>query len=274
MDTNSKNNEDIQPLSPEEIKAIGEIAIGPSKHEQFLNAHYKKLMWGGITLGIVAGGIIAFFSHRNDMRHEAAAQVVQAMKITAPGEGIAAADEYDAAVLQQLQEQYAGTPSALTAELMNGLSLLAKGDEAGAAALETVASSDAPAPLRARALAALATHQLQQGKDSVPTWTRIAQMEANPYAALAYLMLGDLAKDKGDKDAARTWYEQGKAKCPTSALVADKTLDMRLTLLEVDAPTPVEPLAQPEPTPATGNPLGNPLGETPEVGETPFNVGL
>ena len=69
MDTNSKNNEDIQPLSPEEIKAIGEIALGPSKHEQFLNAHYKKLMWGGITLGIVAGGVIAFFSHRNDMRH-------------------------------------------------------------------------------------------------------------------------------------------------------------------------------------------------------------
>ena len=94
MDNNSKTNEDTLPLSPEEIKAIGEIAIGPSRHEQFLNAHYKKLMWGGITLGVVAGGIIAFFSHRNDMRHEAAAQVVQAMKITAPGEGIASADEY------------------------------------------------------------------------------------------------------------------------------------------------------------------------------------
>ena len=56
MDTNSKTNEDTLPLSPEEIKAIGEIAIGPSRHEQFLNAHYRKLMWGGITLGIVAGG--------------------------------------------------------------------------------------------------------------------------------------------------------------------------------------------------------------------------
>ena len=84
MDTNSKTNEDTMPLSPEDIKAIGEIAIGPSRHEQFLNAHYRKLMWGGITLGIVAGGVIAYFSHCNDMRHEAAAQVVQAMKITAP----------------------------------------------------------------------------------------------------------------------------------------------------------------------------------------------
>ena len=271
MDTNSKTNEDTMPLSPEEIKAIGEIAIGPSKHEQFLNAHYKKLMWGGITLGIVAGGIIAFFSHRNDMRHEAAAQVIQAMKITSPGEGIASADEYDAAAIETLRQEYSSTPSAVTAELMSGLSLLAKGDEAGIAALEKAAASNAPVPLRARALAALATHELQQNKDSAPTWTRITQLEINPYSALAYLMLGDLAKSKGDKDAARSWYEQCKTKCPTSALVADKTIEMRLTLLDVDAPTPVEPVAQPK---QDANPLGNPFGEAPEVGGTEFNPGF
>lgn len=272
MDTNSKNNEDTLPLSPEEIKAIGEIAIGPSRHEQFLNAHYKKLMWGGITLGIVAGGVIAFFSHRNDMQHEAAAQVVKAMKIIVPGEGIVSADEYDAATLQLLQQEYSQTPSAGTAELMHGFSLLAKNDAAGEAALEIVAAGNAALPLRARALAALATYQLQQGKDSVPTWTRITQLESNPYSALAYLMLGDLAKAKGDKDAARTWYEQGKAKCPTSALVADKTIDFRLTLLDVDAPTPVEaPAQQPQ---TNDNPLGNPFGETPEVGGVEFNPGI
>lgn len=277
MDTNSKNNEDIQPLSPEEIKAIGEIALGPSKHEQFLNAHYKKLMWGGITLGIAAGCVIAFFSHRNDQRLEAAAQTVQAMKITSPGNGIASPDEYDAAVLQSLKQDFAGTPSATTAELMSGLSLLAQGNEAGVAALEAVAASEAPASMRGRALAALATYEMQNGKDSAPTWTRLTQLEANPYSALAYLMLGDLAKDKGDKTAARTWYEQCKAKCPTSALVTDKTVEMRLTLLDVDAPTQVEPAPQPEATEDNGplgNPLGNPLGETPEVGETNFDVGL
>ena len=271
METNHKQNEDTLPLSPEEIKAIGEIAIGPSKHEQFLNAHYKKLMWGGITLGIVAGGVIAFFSHRNDMRQEAAAQVVQAMKITSPGNGIASADEYDAAALQTLQQEYAQTPSAITAELLQGLSLLAKGDESGVAALEKVAASDASAPLRGRALAALATYQLQQNKDSVPTWTRLVQMEQNPYTSLAYLMLGDLAKEAGDKEAARNWYEQCKAKCPTSALVTDKTVEMRLTLLEVDAPTPVEPMADPK---NQENPLGTPFGEAPQVGGTEFNPGF
>ena len=116
MDTNSKTNEDTLPLSPEEIKAIGEIAIGPSRHEQFLNAHYRKLMWGGITLGIVAGGVIAFFSHRNDMRHEAAAKVVQAMSLTAPGNAIAPASEYDAATSKR---RYAVTYFRPVAERMS-----------------------------------------------------------------------------------------------------------------------------------------------------------
>lgn len=272
MDTNSKTNEDTLPLSPEEIKAIGEIAIGPSRHEQFLNAHYRKLMWGGITLGIVTGGVIAFFSHRNDMCHEAAAQVVQSMKITAPGNAIAPAAEYDTASLQTLQSDYSGTPSAATAQLMIGLSQLAKGEESGLAALETVASGAAPLPLRARALAAVGTYQVRQGQDSVATWTRLSQMEQNPYTALAYLMLGDLASAGGDKDAARNWYEQCKAKCPTSALVTNKTVEMRLTLLDVDAPTPIEPAA--EDTKAPENPLDSPFGEVPAVGDTTFNPGV
>ncbi|MBO5684839.1 MAG: tetratricopeptide repeat protein [Akkermansia sp.] len=270
MDTTDKTNEDTLPLTPEEIKAIGEIAIGPSKHEQFLNAHYKKLMWGGITLGVAAGGVIAFFSNRNDMRHEAAAQVVHAMQITAPGQGIVSAEDYDATVLQTLQQEYAQTPSADTAGLLKALSLLAKGDDAGVAAVEKLADSNAVLPLRARALAALATYQLQQGKDSAATWTRITQLEANPYSALAYLMLGDIARNKGEKDAARSWYEQCVAKCPTSVLVTNKTVEMRLALLDVDAPTPVEAVEQPK-----ENPLGdNPLGETPEVGTTEFNPGF
>lgn len=274
MDTNSKTNEDTLPLSPEEIKAIGEIAIGPSRHEQFLNAHYRKLMWGGITLGIVAGGVIAFFSHRNDMRHEAAAKVVQAMSLTAPGNAIAPASEYDAATLQGLQQDYSGTPSAATAQLMSGLSLLAKGDAAGVAALEAVASGDAPLPLRGRALAAIGTYQLQQGEDSFATWTRLSQMEQNPYTALAYLMLGDLSSAKGEKDAARNWYEQCKAKCPTSALVTNKTVEMRLTLLDVDAPTQIAPAPAETDTKEQTNPFDSPFGEVPTVGDTTFNAGM
>ena len=117
----------------------------------------------------------------------------------------------------------------------------------------------------------LAMYYLQQGKDSVPTWTRLSQMEANPYSALAYLMLGDLCKNKGEKDAARTWYQQCVAKCPTSTLVTNKTIEMRLALLDVDAPTQVEAVAQPQ---QQENPLGNPFGETPEVGNTEFNPGI
>ena len=278
MDTINKNNEDTLPLTPEEIKAIGEISLGPSRHEQFLNAHYKKLMWGGITLGIAAGVIIAYFSNRNDMRHEAASQVVQAMQITSPGMGMAGAEDYDTAVLSTLSQEYGQTPSADTAALLSSLSLLAKGDESAVSAIENFAAGNAILPLCARALAALATHLQQQGKDAADTWTRLVQLEANPYTALGYLMLGDMAKNKGEKHSARSYYQQCVEKCPTSVLVTNKTVEMRLALLDVDAPTPVEPIEQPSETPSSnplGNPLGeNPLGETPEVGNTEFNPGF
>ena len=81
MDDKTRNDDDIRPLSPEEIKAIGEIEIGPSKHEIFLNAHYKKLMWGGIGLSVAAACIIAYFSHRNDHRNEASACAMQVRRL-------------------------------------------------------------------------------------------------------------------------------------------------------------------------------------------------
>ena len=42
--TNKTENPEETPLTPEEVKAIGEIELGPAKHEVFLNKHYKKLI--------------------------------------------------------------------------------------------------------------------------------------------------------------------------------------------------------------------------------------
>ena len=102
----------------------------------------------------------------------------------------------------------------------------------------------------------------------------LPQMEQNPYTALAYLMLGDLASAKGEKDAARNWYEQCKAKCPTSALVTNKTVEMRLTLLDVDAPTQIAPAPAETDTKEQTNPFDSPFGDVPTVGDTTFNAGM
>ncbi|MBQ8517042.1 MAG: tetratricopeptide repeat protein [Akkermansia sp.] len=258
MDDKTRNDDDIRPLSPEEIKAIGEIEIGPSKHEIFLNAHYKKLMWGGIGLSVAAACIIAYFSHRNDHRNEASACAVQVFKATEPG-AVASPSAYDAAALKALSEDYAGTPSAATAELLRALSLLGgdKKDEAMASLQQL--SGDANPLIAARAQVAVASHLMQEGKDkeSVAAWQKLVQMGDSPYTALGYVTLGDLAAAGGDKQAARGYYEQARTKCETSALVSAKTVEMRLLLLDVDAPRPVAPISAP------AQDALNPFGDAP-----------
>lgn len=262
MDQQNKNDDDIRPLSPEEIKAIGEIEIGPSKHEQFLNAHYKKLMWGGIGVSLLAGGIIAWFSYRNDHRHEAAAQVVQAFTLKKPG-AAAAAGAYDAAALQKLQSEYAGTPSADTASLLEGLNLLASDKpENGEARLREVAAISDNTLVAARAQVALAGYYMSNSKDKEATeaWQALVAMPANPYTALGYLTLGDMAATSGNKDAARGFYKQAQELCATSSLVTGKTVEIRLLLLDVDAPKPVVPVTAPADD-KKANPL-DPFGDS------------
>lgn len=245
---NQNKDEDIMPLSPEEIKAIGEIELGPSKHEQFLNEHYKKLLWGGIALGIAAGCVIAYFSTRNDHKQQAAAVTVAAMKADEPGK-VATVEAFDAASLDLLQSEYGETPAAATGELLKGISLLRNGgDKATAiASLESVASKSPSVLLKSRAITAIATDYMGEGKNEEATaaWKRVTELPDNPYTALAFVCLGDIAKVTGDKEAARAYYEQAKAKCPYSALVRDSVVDLRLTLLDVDAPVPVAPATAP-----------------------------
>lgn len=242
---------DIQPLTPEEIKAIGEIELGPSRHEQFLNAHYKKLMWGGIALGIVSGSIIAYFSHRNDEKQAAAAQVVAAMKVTGPA-AVAMPADYDPVAIAAVAAEHQGTPSAETAALMDGLSKL-EGDakEAGIAKLREIGAKSANTLVRARALTAVASCLMADGKDAeaAAAWEQVAALGDSPYRALAYMTLGDMARTAGETDKARAYYTDAQAKCPTSPLVVGKTVEMRTLLLDVEAPTPVAP-AKAEGTPA------------------------
>lgn len=258
---NNKNDEDIQPLTPEEIKAIGEIELGPAKHEIFLNKHYKKLLWGGISLGIAAGCIIAYFSHRNDMKQDAAAEVVAALKLVAPGNGAQPA-AYDDAALASLADSYAATPSADTAKLLTGMKELAGNrPEVGISTLETLAASTQETLIKARALSVIASHYMSEGQEdkAADAWKKVTEAGESPYLALAYITLGDIARAKGDTAAAREAYTTAQTKCATSPLVMNKAVDMRLLLLDVDAPKPV-PAAKSQDS-ASDDKGGNPFGD-------------
>ncbi len=260
---NDMKDEDIMPLSPEEVKAIGTIGIGPSKQDIFLNQHYRKLILAGAVVAVAASLGIAYFSHNNDRRDAAGAQVVAAMNTEIPALMHPAAD-YRAENNERVQTTYADTASAPTAALLSALAELSKGGEAAKGALNSLEGfandSTAPTLLRARAYCAMATYSMQKGDDTAATqqWKNLLELGETPYGALARMSLGDLAKTAGNKEEARMYYQQAMEHCQTSQLVLDPNIiATRLLLLDVDAPRPQAPAPAPVQTPASfGTPFG------------------
>jgi len=250
MDKKNSIDGEIGALSPEEIKAIGEIELGPSKQEQFLNKHYKKLIAGGIVLMVaVSAGICISSFHQ---QHQAAGshELFSAAKVRTTGEA-ADVSAYDAQALKTVLEEYSDTDAAATAALMEGLSLL-QGEgtaERGLSRLESVAASSQNDFVQARALAAIASYYMDEGKteQAIAAWKKVSQLPTNAYTALAYVSLGDLARNAGDVETARTYYDLLAKECPTSMLTRSQVAEMRLMVLQADDPTPVKPLPKVQP---------------------------
>lgn len=237
-------NEDELPLSPEEMKAIGEIQLGPSKHEQFLNNHYKKLILLLVVVMLLATAAIVYGTWRARQEADAASTAIAALKVSAPG-AAAEASEYDAAQLQEITAAYPGTSAAGTAELLRGMQLVSAGQQdEGLALLSSVATAAADEFLRVRAHVFLAEHYMRSGdaQKAREHWQTVSRAEQTPYLALSLLSLGDMAQEDGDIELARSYYTQVQEKCTSSPLLL--TVRQRLLLLGVDAPRPVEPEPQ------------------------------
>lgn len=269
METNRTTpGPDEMPLSPEEIKAIGEIELGPARHEIFLNKHYKKLILAGIAFMVAASIGIGYYSYKNEQKELAGALVVRAMGASA-GSGAVEPARYDAKALSEVAADYGDTNSADTARLLEALSLMTDSArvEAGIGMLEALASTAKSDFLRARALASLAAYYMEeeQNEKSASYWKQIIGLPVNPYSAVAYVNLGDLAKLAGDIEGARNFYSQVSSVCPNSPLVSEQVVGLRLALLEVDAPKPVAPPAEPAATetPAAETPASHPFGIDP-----------
>lgn len=240
----SKSSEESLPLTPEEMKAIGEIELGPSRHEQFLNNHYKKLIVAILVFMLIATAAIVYATWRAHREADAGAAAIAAMNV--PG-GASEIGEYDLPTVENITAAYADTKAAATAELMRGMQLVSAGQEQqGIAALESLIRDTDDAFLRLRAQVFLAGHYMSGGDTEKATemWQTVSRAGNSPWEALALLTLGDLAKQSGDVELARKHYTSLQEKCPASPLVL--TVQQRLLLLGVDAPVPVAPEPQGE----------------------------
>ena len=259
MANKRKSNVESLPLTPEEMKAIGEIELGPSRHEQFLNNHYKKLIVAVLAFMLLASAVIVYATWRARQEADAGAAAMAAMNVPA---GAAESGEYDLATLEKLAASYTGTKAAATAELMRGMQLVSAGQEQqGIEALENLIANAADDFLRLRAQVFLAGHYMNGGDAAKATelWQTVSRAGHSPWEALALLTLGDLAKQSGDAEMARTYYTRLQEGCPASPLIV--TVQQRLLQLGVDAPEPVapEPPLQSEPTQQEPLPAWQPM---------------
>ncbi len=233
---------DMPELTPEEMKAIGEIELGPSRHEKFLNAHYKKLIVATLAIMLLMAAAIIYATYRMRQKAEASGLLVQALGVV----DVSAADENASmATLEHIINDYSDTQAAGTAQLLRGMRLVEGGEEKkGLQTLQQVAMGAEEPFIRLRAQVFMAGYYMKGGENekAAELWQTVSRAGDTPYQALALLSLGDLAQKNGDEQGARTYYTQIAERCPASPLQA--AAQQRLLILGVDAPKPVSP---PEP---------------------------
>ena len=250
--TNKTENPEETPLTPEEVKAIGEIELGPAKHEVFLNKHYKKLIFGGVALAVVASIATAWYAYGEQQKKEAGAQIVSAF---APRTNINDADP-----LSIVLEDYPDTPSAETATYIKAARDLSDPAYTDFSVMQQLADNAESESVRLLACHALAARYAKDGDyDNATLYLKkVINFPRNVYTAHAYICLSDIAWNKGDKQQALMYLTEGRETCPDSPLFSEaggtggafdlyyqilrNQVSVRFDMLESGVDAPVDPI--------------------------------
>ena len=250
--TNKTENPEETPLTPEEVKAIGEIELGPAKHEVFLNKHYKKLIFGGVALAVVASIATAWYAYGEQQKKEAGAQIVSAF---APRTNINDADP-----LSIVLEDYPDTPSAETATYIKAARDLSDPAFTDFSVMQQLADNAESESVRLLACHALAARYAKDGDyDNATLYLKkVINFPRNVYTAHAYICLSDIAWNKGDKQQALMYLTEGRETCPDSPLFSEaggtggafapyyqilrNQVSVRFDMLESGVDAPVDPI--------------------------------
>lgn len=222
---------------------IAEIDHGPSKLDQFLENHQKKLIIAAI---LIALGVIAYVIY--DGLAEAKAQEA----------GSALLEAEKVADYQDVIKKWPDSHAAASALLLMADLQWADSQPDSIASLEEFIANHPEHPALATAKVSLGLRLLEQGKTSEATeiLSEVADSDqATHIAPLACIGLGDIAKASGKPDQAKTWYEKAKLDPNQEGNTFADIADIRLTLVNAKPPEKIQPALPkpPEPTPpATG----------------------
>jgi predicted negative regulator of RcsB-dependent stress response len=215
---------------------FAEINHGPSKMDQFLDAHQKKLIIAAILL---AFGVIAYVIYSGIAEGEA--QDAGAAMLSAEK-----AEEYQEVINKWPTSNAAASALPLLADI--------QGQNAPDDAIQTLKdflANNATHPVAATAKVSLALRLLEKGDTDEATTllTEVTESDTDTYIApLACISLGDIAKAAGNKEKAKTWYEKAKGDSPDQSNTYSDAAVARLALVNAEPPQKIQP-APPAPAP-------------------------
>lgn len=215
---------------------FAEIDLGPSKLDQFLDAHQKKLIALAILIAI---GVIAYVIYSGIAKgkaEDAGAALLTAEKV----------EDYQKVIDQWPTSNAAASALPLMAE--------AQGIESPEQAIETLRGfldSNPAHPATATAKVSLALRLLEQGNTDEATTilTEVAEGDSSYITPLACICLGDIAKQAGNKKAAKTWYEKAKEDPTEQGNTYSDAAEARLQLVNALPPTKIKPAPKAPPAP-------------------------
>ncbi len=217
---------------------IAEIDHGPSKLDQFLDNHQKKLI---IAAVLIALGVVAYVIY--DGLAEAKAQESGAALL-----GSKKVSEYQDVIKQWPDSKAAASALLLMADLQ-----WADSQPDSIATLEDFIEKYPEHPALATAKTSLGLRLLEQGKTDQATaiLSEVADSDTATYIApLACIALGDIAKEAGKPQQAKTWYEKAQLDPNQEGNAFKDIAATRLTLVNAKPPTKIKPAPPAAPTDA------------------------
>ena len=239
---------------------IAEIDHGPSKLDQFLDAHTKKLVIGVILMALGLIGYVVYDGLAEAKAQEAGSALLNAEKV----------GEYQDVVKKWPDSHAAASALPLLAEVQ-----WADSQSDSLQTLQDFITQHPEHPSVATAKVSLGLRLLEQGKidEATETLTEVVESDSATYIApLACIALGDIAKAAGKLDEAKTWYEKAQEDPTEQGNTFKDTAAARLRLVNAKPPTKIKP-ALPAPPAVPAVPDGGipaPVLETPDTPATPI----
>ncbi len=224
----------VHPSPQKEIpQALGEIAQGPTRFEQFLDRNQKNLIMLTVGVAVAVAGFIVYQGVATGKEHGAGADFCEAD---------------DLAALQNVIKEFGGTAAAGSATIALADRQWDEGQ--WPKAVETLvqfidAKPKHPAIPAAKASLAAKYKQREDIKEATRLYQELTDDPAAAYLApYAFICLGDLAKEGGDLAKAESFYHKSKTSLLNNAFTSIS--DERLATLKTALPVEIAPLSPEE----------------------------